>query len=206
MLFNVINSTRELLVIKRYNRLQTIKAILLLLGGLFFSWLAYLFFRYLPAFITSQFGYELETPVSIGVGIVGLAAAGFSGYRIWKRRGGLFSYHESGLYHNLGEETAGAFITDYYAHRITGPAYLLGQIFLAGPVWILEAFTLLYGRIKYSADLESRLETTLEVLRAAKKWQGLHDHPNRSVEILYLAQMELIDFSSHKGAPRFKIR
>lgn len=193
-------------MIRRYNRSQTIKAILLVIAGLFCCWLAYLFFRYIPAFIISRFGYPLSAPVAIGIGILGLAVGCFTGYQAWKARGGLFSYHESGLYHDLGGHTAGAEVVDFYAHRVTAPAYVLAQIFMAGPIFLLKAWTLLRSRITDSADLESRLETTLSMLQAANKWQGLNEYPNAKTEILYLAQIGLIDFSAHKGTPRFKAR
>ncbi len=193
-------------MIRRYNRSQTIKAIFLIVGGLFCCGLAFLFFRYLPAFLASQFRYTLSTPLAVGIGFLGLAAAWFSGYRTWKARGGLFSYHESGLYHDLDGDTAGAHVVDFYAHRVTGPAYVLGQIFMAGPQFLLKAWTLLRSRITHSPDLESRLEGTLAVLRTANKWQGLNEYPGSRSEILYLAQIGLLDFSAHKGTPRFKAR
>lgn len=193
-------------MINRYNRSQFVKAVFLSVGGLFLCWLAYIFFRYVPALVSWQLSYPLPTAVGICVGLAGVAVAWFSGYRTWKTRGGLFSYHESGLYHDLGNDTAGAVITDFYAHRVTGPAYILGQIFMAGPQWILRAWTLLNSRIPYSAQLESSLESTLAVLRAANKWQGLTEHPGARTEILYLAQMGHIDFSAHNGVPRFKAR
>lgn len=193
-------------MISRYNRTQTVKAILLTIGGLFCCWIAYLFFRYVPVFLGWQFGHALPTQIAVGIGILGLAASWFSGYRTWKARGGLFSYHESGLYHDFGDHTAGAYIVDFYAHRITGPAYALGQIFMAGPQFILRAWTLLRSRISRSAELESRLENTLAALRSANKWQGLHEYQESRSEILYLAQMGLIDFSGHNGTPRFKAR
>lgn len=193
-------------MISRYNQSQTIKAVFLVVGGLLSCCLAYLFFRYLPAFLASQFRYTLSTSVFVVIGLFGVAVAWFSGYRTWKARGGLFSYHESGLYHDLGDDTAGAFVTDHYAHRVTGPAYVLGQIFMAGPQFVLRALALLSSRIPQSAELESRLENTLAVLRTANKWQGLADYPNSKTEILYLARMGLIDFSAHKGAPRFRAR
>lgn len=193
-------------MIKRYNQSQTIKAVLLFIGGLICCGLAYLFFRTLPVFLAWQFNYPLPKMVPVCIGLIGLAATWFSGYRTWKNRGGLFSYHESGLYHDLGDGTTGAIVTDFYAHRVTAPAYLLGQVFLAGPLWILRAWTLLHGRIPYSAELESSLEDTLAKLRAANKWQGPGEYPEARAEILYLAQMGLIDFSDYDGVPRFKVR
>lgn len=193
-------------MISRYNQSQTIKAMFLLMGGICCCGLAYGFFRYLPVFVAGQFGYTLGVSVAVASGLLGLAAAWFSGYRSWKSRGGLFGYHESGLYHDLGEETAGAQVVDFYAHRITGPAYLIGQIFMAGPQGILKSLTLLRSRIARSDALEKRLETTLATLQAANKWQGLNDYPEWRSEILYLAQMGLIDFSARNGNPRFKAR
>jgi hypothetical protein len=193
-------------MISRFNRIQTIKAIFLSMGGLFCCWLAYLFFRFVSVFLAWQFNHTLPTSIAFGIGLFGLGAAWFSGYRTWKANGGLFGYQESGLYHDLGEETAGAFLVDFYAHRVTGPAYILGQIFMAGPQGILRSLTLLRSRIASSAELETRLENTLELLRAANKWQGLNDHPKLRSEILYLSRMGLIDFNDHNGIPRFKAR
>ena len=193
-------------MISRYNKIQTVKAIFFTIGGLFCCWLAYLFFRYVPVFIGYQVDYMLPIPLAVGIGLFGLAVSCFSSYRLWKARGGSYSYHESGLYLDLVDDTAGACIVDLYAHRITGPAYLLGQIFMAGPQFILRAWTLLCSRIVRSDELESSLKNTLIEMRAANKWQGLHDYPKSRSEILYLAQMDLIDFSGRNGVPRFKAR
>lgn len=193
-------------MIKRFNRQQTVKAALYLVGGMVCCALAYGFFRYLPALVCWQFGCSLPASVGIGMGVVGLLVSWISGIRVWRTRGGLFSYHESGLYHDLGVDTAGAFITDHYAHRVTAPAFILGQIFMAGPLWMLRAWSLLHSRMPDSAPLESSLTLTLEELRAANKWQGIKDYPGLLEEIRYLARMGLIDFSDYKGEPRFKIR
>lgn len=71
---------------------------------------------------------------------------------------------------------------------------------------LFKARTLLTSRITESAELTARLEETLASLRAADKWQSLNEYQKAKTEILYLAQMGLIDFSGKKGAPRFKIR
>lgn len=194
------------LVIRRYNRLQFLKAVLFTVGGLVCCTLAYLFFRHLPAFVASQFGHALPDAAAGALGCLGLLGAGYSGYKAWQAGGSRFSYHESSLYHDFGEATAGAYVVDFYAHRITGPAYVISQLFMSGPLWLLRAWTLLGSRIPDTAELESRLESVLATLRVANKWQGLEEHPDSRTEILYLAQMGLIDFSAHKGTPRFKIR
>jgi len=191
-------------MIKHYNRIQIILAILAGVGGLLCSGLAYLFFRYLPALVAGQFGYPLSPFAATMIGLVGVAAAYLSGYRVWKGRGGLYGYHQSALYHNLGADSAGAVVVDSYAHRVTGPAYILSQIFLAGPLLIFRAATLVKSLLPASRDLEESLESTLEAIRSANKWQSLNEYPDHKTEVLYLAQMRLIDFSAFKGTPRFR--
>jgi len=193
-------------MIDRYNRIQIVRAILAVFGGLLCSWLTYLFFRYVPAWVASQFGHPISPLAATTIGLLGLAVAFFSGYRAWKGRGGLHGYHESTLYHDLGGDTAGAVVVDFYAHRVTGPAYLLSQGFLAGPLLLFRAGTLVHSLLPSGRDLEERLENTLGLIRSANKWQSLNDYPSNKTEILYLAQMNLIDFSAHKGTPRFRAK
>ena len=193
-------------MIDRYNRNQIIRAILAIIGGLLCSWLAYLFFRYMPAWVAAQFGHPFSSGGAVVVGLSGMAVVFFSGYRTWKGRGGLYSYHESALYHDLGSDSAGAVLVDIYAHRVTGPAYVISQIFLAGPLLFLRAVALVKSLMPVSRDLNERLESTLGLIRSANKWQSLSEYPNRESEVLYLARMDFIDFSAHKGSPRFKAR
>lgn len=121
-------------MIDRYNRTQIARAVFAGIGGLLCCYLAYLFFKHVPAFVASQFGHRLASSTAMVIGLLGLTAVFFSGYRVWQRRGGLYSYHESALYHDFGGGTAGAVVGDFYAHRVTGPAYIISQIFLAGPL------------------------------------------------------------------------
>jgi hypothetical protein len=191
-------------MIAQYNRAQFIKACFAALGGVFCFGLAYLFFRYTPIFVMGSFGYPLSPLAANLVTLAALIALWFSGYRVWSKRGGLQSYHESAFYHDLGSDTAGAFMVDHYAHRVTASAHVLTQLFLAGPLLLLKAWTLFSSQISHSPELEQRLGDCLAVLRSANKWQSLTDYPNMKTEILHLAQMGLIDFSAHKGTPRIK--
>lgn len=190
-------------MINRYNRKQIILSAFAAIGGFVCCYLTYLFFRYVPAFVAAEFGYRMTSSMSVASGLLGLAAAFFSGYRVWQRGGGLYGYHESALYHDWGG-TAGGSVVDFYAHRVTGPAYLLSQIFLAGPLLVFRTTTLLNSLIPANPELEERLRGTLGAIRTAKKWQSLNEYPDHKAEVLYLAQMGLIDFSAFKGTPRIK--
>lgn len=193
-------------MIADYNRAQCIRAIVAMLAGVVCCWFAWLFFRYVPAFAAGRLGYRW-TPLTGNIAaVLGLLAVAASGYRTWSLKGGLQSYHESALYHDLGGGSGGTCMVDCKLHQVTAPAYLLSQLFLAGPLQLLNARTLLASRLPSSPELEGRLASTLAVLRSANKWQAISEHPRLRTEILYLAQMGLIDFSSHKGEPRIKIR
>ena len=191
-------------MIRRYNLHQMMMAILCLLGGAICCVLTWLFFRHVPAFTAWQLGFKCSPSISNGVAAFSLAAVFFSGYHTWRTGGGLQSYHESGFYHDLGEDTAGAVMVDHYFHRITGSAHVLSQLFLAGPLLLLRVGTLIASRLPANSRLETKLSDTLAVIRAANKWQAITDYPERTEEILFLARMGLIDFSSAKGVPRIK--
>ncbi|MEO5714144.1 MAG: hypothetical protein ABIT37_11710 [Luteolibacter sp.] len=191
-------------MIRRYNFSQKLLAALALAGSVICYLLTWLFFRHVPALATHQFGFPMTPGTANLVAVLGMAATTWSAYRTWRAGGGLKGYHESALYHDLGEESAGAFVVDFYAHRITGPAHALSQIFLAGPLLLFRAGTLAASHIPFSRGLEDKLAETLEILRGTNKWQPITDYPDNTEEILFLSQMKLIDFSAAKGVPRIK--
>ena len=77
-------------MISRYNWIQSIKAMLLMVGGVVCCGLAFLFFSCLTIFLARQFRYPLPPMLPLTIGLVGVAAAWLSGYLTWKRRGGFF--------------------------------------------------------------------------------------------------------------------
>lgn len=165
---------------------------------------AYFFFRYVPEFIAHQFRVSVPPGVFPGFAVVVLGVLTYSGYRLWKRRGGFYGYHESSLYHDLGEDSGGGSAMDFYAHRVTGPAYVLGQLFACGPLLALRAVFYFRNVIPAESGLEERLAQVLEDLRGRKKWLGFRDCPDDRKEILLLARMRKIDFSAVKGEARFR--
>jgi len=193
-------------MIQRYNRSQTLRAIFSLFIGLVALLVPFIFLRLAAAMGSYAFGLEWSDGLCDFIGLAGVVLVSISGYRTWKAKGGLHSYHESAFFHDLGGDTGGAVMVDYYAHRITAPAHVLNQLFLAGPLRLLDAWTAWNSRLPESVELESRLEQALVTLKAANKWQSLSEHPGQRNEILNLAQMGLIDFSAHKGEPRIKAR
>lgn len=193
-------------MIEHYNRSQTLKAVFAMLIGLVAVVLTFVLIHFAVSMASKGFGLGLSSGLSQFIAVVGVCLVGFSGYRTWKTKGGLHSYHESAFYHDLGEGSGGAVMVDFYAHRVTAPAHLLNQLFLSGPLRLLEAWTLFKSRLPNDPDLESQLQKALATLKVANKWQSLSDYPSQRNEILHLAQIGLVDFSAHKGEPRIKAR
>ncbi len=191
-------------MIAAYNRSKMIRGALCLLGGVLCYTLAWLFFRYASAMALYTFG--VSTKQAFVIAVLAMTGVSWSGYFTWKRGKGFQTYVESALYHNLAgsANTAGAEVVDYYAQRITGPAYVLSQIFLGGPLFLLRGITHFKQLLPNEAGLEQKLHHTLGILRQANKWQSINEYPEQQREILMLAQMGRIDFSAYKGTPRFK--
>ena len=206
-------------MIARYNFQQVVCGILCLAGSAAAYVVAYVFFSAIPpmfALALSGFAASLGFPVTAkafglspgffhAVTFVALVLITLSGYRVWKRRGGFYGYHESGLYHQFGKthEGAGA-VADYYARRVTGPAYLISQICLGAPLLALNTITHFRQWISKEEGLEQRLSDTLGYLQRINKWQAISDYPGQEREILLLARMGEIDYSTAKGTMRFK--
>lgn len=191
-------------MILRFNILQVAAGLACVAGSVLAYGAAYLFFRYVPAFIAHQFRMGWPAWVFVAFSAAVLVVVTISGYRLWKTRGGFYGYHESAIYHDLGGDSGGGSAMDFYAHRVTGPAYLLGQIFAAGPLLALRAWHHFRNLVRSDFGLETRLAELLTRLRLLNKWQGLREYPKEELEILLLARMRKIDFSARRGEPRFR--
>jgi hypothetical protein len=188
-------------MIASYNRLQILKGLFLLAASIVCYAIAWMFFRYGLAFVFHSF--RLPATLVPWLSLAALGAVTYGGWRQWQRGDGFNSYLESSLFHDLGN-SGGAFLVEEQTHRVTGSAYLLSQIFLGGPLLALRALKHLRQRLPTKEGLETRLHETLSLLQIANKWQSIEDHPDRRLEILMLAQMRKIDFSTHTGIMRIK--
>ncbi|MCB1228148.1 MAG: hypothetical protein KDK99_20245, partial [Verrucomicrobiales bacterium] len=128
----------------------------------------------------------------------------WSGLRTWREESHFHGYQDSALRPDFNPAGGGGVVVEMYAHRITGPAYLLGQVILAGPLLLMRAVGRLRNWIAPSPELERDLKEMLETLRKVDRWQEITDYPGRERLILLLAQMGKIDMSRLRGVPRFK--
>ncbi len=191
-------------MISRYNFQQLALGLACLLGSVIGYGAAYLFFRYVPVFIA----YELREPIApwiVPVSVaLGLLVVTFSGYRVWHKQGGFYSYFDSGLMQSVGYSVPGFMAFGDRANQVSGVVYMLGQLFLAGPLMVLRATRHFRNRIPSEPGLEQRLAEVLAALRKLKQWEDLRQHPQEQREILLLAKMSQIDFSAMRGEPRFR--
>jgi len=189
-------------VIAAYNRSQVLKALGLMLLSILCYAIAWLFFEIGLVMIFG--GFRLPTTWIPWLTIALMGIITWTGYRQWQNGGGFKSYVESSLFHDLGEDSGSAVWADHYARRVTGPAYIVSQICLGGPLFLLKAWKHFQQRLVEETGLNERLQEVLAILRKANKWQSIDEYPQHRREILMLAQMKQIDFSAFKGTPRIK--
>ncbi len=89
-------------------------------------------------------------------------------------------------------------MTRIYANRVTGPSYMLSQIFLAGPIQLMKAIGRFRSLIPYSDTLKARIQRQLEKIETAKKWQDLSEYRDNALETLYLIRMNKVQYSPRK--------
>jgi hypothetical protein len=137
--------------------------------------------------------------------LTGLLVVTLSGWRKWRRQGGGHDdYWDTDLYPGLTIETGGAYAVEHYATRVTGPAYLLTQLFLAGPLQWFKGCGPLRALIPHEVGLEERLKGLKEEIEAKGKWHAASAYAGREREFGYLVRMGLVDFSARKGSVRGK--
>lgn len=190
-------------MIRAYNFKETLRGLACIPAGLIGFACAWWFFRHVPGNTLRKFGIEVPESWLFLVAVIVLVLIAVSGFRLWRRGGGFSSYQDSGLYHDMDAVSGGSVVADIYLHRVTGPAHLLSQLFLAGPLMLLRAVDHFRNRIRPDARLDESLAATLAMLREINRWQSLSEHPGLEREILLLARMKHIDFSTARG-PRLR--
>ena len=191
-------------MISAFNRRQVLWGILGLAGSVVCYVLAWWFIQRVAMDALQSF--HLPTTHATWLSWLVLVIITFSGWRTWKSGQGFQSYSESVFSPDLtcGDETTWARAVDNPGQRARGVAYLLSQLFLSGPLLMLESRQRLKNRIPDEAGLETKLADMMAILRTANRWQGLADYPGKEREILLLGRMKQIDFSQYQGRVRFK--
>ena len=191
-------------VIARYNLRQTLLAILSLAVGVFAFAAAWYFFDFAFAFAIQRLGGNVTAPLQSLIAWICVASIALVGYLRWRKGGGYHHFHESGMMPTVEPHTGLGLEVHTKANRLGAWAYLLGQLFLAGPLQILGAYDRLQRRIPDSPLLENELIAFRDKLRAKNRWLPISDFTDREQQLAYLSRLGLVDFSPRKGT--FKAR
>ncbi len=186
-------------MITRYNRLQILRAAISLCIGVGAFVVAWLFFKFVVVLTNKQWGGTWTEHQAALLAWGCLAVVAISGFVRWRIGGGHHLFHESGMMITAEPQTGLGFHVHEQASRVSAWSYLLGQIFLAGPLQVLGAFTKLRERIPPSPTLEAELLAFRDELRSRKRWVEISDYPGRELHVAYLSRLGLIDFSPRKG-------
>ena len=91
---------------------------------------------------------------------------------------------------------------DLYGSRITGPAYLLTQLFLAAPLQICRGISRLRGLVAEEPGLDAELSGLLGKIREEGKWHSTRVYAGKDRLLAILVQMGEVLFSPRKGSIR----
>ena len=188
-------------VIRRYNTSQIISGLLRIVLGAVAFWLAFIFFRFGAEKVVHHYpGISRFSPSQIAAACTALM--GLGGLWQWRKGEGHTTFAESNFF------TMQAVVNSASDTRLTlvglapAMAYMLSQIFLAGPLRVLRAFEHWKSRIPNSPVLENELIALHGQLRAKNKWLPVSEFVGREQHIVYLARLDLIDWSPRKGTLR----
>jgi hypothetical protein len=191
-------------MIAAHNLKEGVLAVVSLLVGILCFVLAFYFFRFAFTIVTNTFGLKGATAYSSAFAGVMVVIIGLNGFFRWRSGEGLYGYTDSSVFLNLDPVSGGAVAMDRVAHRITGPAYILSQMFLLGPLQLLSAYGRCRSIIRPNPALEVRLSELLNHIRMKNKWEGISDYPEQEREVALLIRMGKLDFSRTKMKFRAK--
>lgn len=170
------------------------------------GWMAaWWFFRHVPAWSLRRFEVFLSASTATGIAAACMLVLCASAWKIWKQQTSLLDDMVEWDHRGLTEETAGAIAIHSYTSQATAPALLISRFFLLGPLALLRAWHHWKRRLPSDAESERRVRGKWEDLQKIGKWQGMSEHKGDEIQILQLAMMGLIDFST-KPTVRFKAR
>ena len=103
---------------------------------------------------------------------------------------------------NFDMVSGGAYMMNRYGNRVTAPAFMLSQMFLAAPLQAHKAYAALKMRIPTDPMLEGRLVELLTEMQRKAKWEDVRVYEAQALELGYLIRMEKVDYSPKKGRVR----
>jgi hypothetical protein len=163
---------------------------------------AFVFFRTVIWKVTGAFHIGLEGSLQLLLACSLVGVIFVAGIFQWRRGEGHESYADSSLNVQLEWVSGGAFMMERYAQRVTAPAHVLSQLFLAGPLQLMKGITRFRSLLPVDSQFEARLSEMLEEIRHRKTWHSIDGYVGREKELSALIRMDAVEYSPRKGTVR----
>jgi hypothetical protein len=111
--------------------------------GLLFYALCYAFFWAATWFILYSFLRSAPRDYAHGVAMIAVLTATLSAIRLVREARSFYGPEESPLIGTGEHGSTASILFEHYGNRVTGTAYMLGQLFLAGPFCIIKSLSYL---------------------------------------------------------------
>lgn len=165
--------------------------------GLVAMFLAYLFFAFALYIVGNAFDWPISRAASRAASLLACGILAGTGYGMWRRGENPEDLPFPGP--DIEPVSGGAWAVRNRVLRVTGTAYFLTQVFLAGPLQILKGIGQLRSVIRYSPQYEARLGELLGAIRAEPRWLSLESVEEYRREASDLIRMGYLDFAAKEG-------
>ncbi len=182
--------------ITQFNQRQVLRALVAGSLSVVGTLLGFGFFYFASARIWRFFSEPVPRGACLAIALGALGLIFLEGLRRARAGKGLYDFSESPGHLGLGSSSGGAMMIEMeVTTQVTGPAYILTQIFLCGPLQWQKMHTLLTSRFPATQATAEELERLLSDLGLKRGWQSLRKFETQRASIKKLIDMELVDFS-----------
>ena len=98
--------------------------------------------------------------------------------------------------------SGGGLAVSHFTSQFTAPAYLLNEIFLAGPLFFLKAAAALRSKIPVTAAAVEELAQIRSEIAAAGKWTSALPWAAHTIQLVQLHQLGEIELSLRQARVR----
>lgn len=187
-------------MIRSFNRRQRIRAVLSVLIGIVSYLLAFGFFYFVANRAASMLPPGLpgwfESAVSSSVLVI-ITASGW----IRHRRNEEADLSDAVMWKG-DVDMPGAFVAQVRINQVSSSAWMLSQVFLAGPMRILRAVDLWRSCLPVGTELEQRMLVLLRELKSRNQWVPVEPFQHHGEALAALIRTGHVEFSSIKGRLR----
>jgi hypothetical protein len=187
-------------MIQEFNRRQALTGGLLVAAGALIVWITWAVLRAVLSAASVLTPYS-EATLGKPAGFITLGLVALGVYRWWRNGDRYRVFPDqlflAGVRRERGEEVP-PFATGDEEETVSGFTELMSQVFLGAPRLICNGAARIQSRLPNYPDLEQRMQTLLERLRALQKWQPAMPYAEQAEEMGALLRCGLAEFSLSK--------